>query len=268
MERYLLGGLSEERIREVEKQIKENPRIREVLMRLKRSNEEILKQLSPEEMIPKILHRYDLGQKHGEGSQIKRPDFQKRLILVSSAAAVLACLFVIINYKDIFHSKKSGGFLDTTRIKGIEDTDMSQTHLTIYRKMKDSFELLQDGAKVTEGDIIQIAYVAAGELNGIILSLDGNGVVTLHYPHNMSGPTLLVQEKKILLQNAYVLDDAPQFERFFFISSKEKINVAEILTEAEIFAKDSIRAQTKDIKLKYKLSQHSILLVKETGHEK
>ena len=53
MERYLLGGLSEERIREVEKQIKENPRIREVLMRLKRSNEEILKQLSPEEMIPK-----------------------------------------------------------------------------------------------------------------------------------------------------------------------------------------------------------------------
>jgi hypothetical protein len=62
----------------------------------------------------------------------------------------------------------------------------------------------------------------------LIASIDGAGVVTLHYPANADAPALAtaLAQKPTSLPQAYVLDDAPQFERFFFITSEDPIEVA------------------------------------------
>ena len=113
---------------------------------------------------------------------------------------------------------------------------MTKTQIIIYRKKGDEAEVLKDGELAKAGDLLQIAYVPAGKTYGIIISIDGNGVVTLHYPENINSSTILKQEKTVLLSSAYELDDAPEFERFFFITALAEINVQEILKQAKALA--------------------------------
>ena len=41
---------------------------------------------------------------------------------------------------------------------------------------------LKNEAIATEGDCIQITYIAAGAKYGSIISIDGNGYLSQHYP--------------------------------------------------------------------------------------
>lgn len=72
-----------------------------------------------------------------------------------------------------------------------------------------------------------------------------------------------MKDKKILLTNAYELDQAKGFERFFFITTETEINVEEILKTAEILARDPSQARSENLNLSPALHQTSILLVKE-----
>jgi len=45
-------------------------------------------------------------------------------------------------------------------------------------------EPLKDGAAARAGDLIRIGYRAAGERWGVIVSVDGRGVVTQHLPRD------------------------------------------------------------------------------------
>ena len=74
--------------------------------------------------------------------------------------------------------------LHGTRIKGTEKIDVSKPHILVHRKVNDTVELLESGDEAKAGDLLQIAYVSAGADYGVILSIDGRGVVTLHYPES------------------------------------------------------------------------------------
>jgi len=114
------------------------------------------------------------------------------------------------------------------RIKGLD------TSLFVFRSAPDgSVEELEGGARVAEGDHLQIAYTAAGKSHGVIFSVDGTGVVTLHYPDFPDGSGELEQGGSVALPYAYVLDDAPRFEEFFFLSATAPIATGQILTEVE-----------------------------------
>ena len=122
--------------------------------------------------------------------------------------------------------------------------------------------LLKSGAKAKQGDLLQIAYISAGENFGVIFSIDGNGAVTLHYPEHKKQSTFLKKEKKVLLESAYELDDAPGFERFFFITSPAPINVDGVLKKAWELARDPNLAETANIELKQSFKQTSVLIEK------
>jgi hypothetical protein len=111
-------------------------------------------------------------------------------------------------------------------------------------------------------DLLQLAYIAAKESHGVILSIDGNGNVTLHFPDKKNHPTSLEQDKKILLPNAIELDNAPGFERFFFITSGVEINAAEILRKAGTLANNPDRAKKDNMALPESLNQYSIIIIK------
>ena len=96
----------------------------------------------------------------------------------------------------------------------------------------------------------------------MILYIDGNGNVTLHFPDKENNPTSLDQDKKILLHNAIELDNAPGFERFFFITSSVEINAAEILKKAAILANNPDRVKKDNIDLPENVNQYSIIIIK------
>jgi hypothetical protein len=102
-----------------------------------------------------------------------------------------------------------------------------QPHISVYRKTADSYEKLLQKQFAETGNLLQIRYSAAEAIHGVIASIDGNGTVTLHFPQEVTGSTILNGKGEISTPNSYELDNAPDFERFYFITSKVPINVEE-----------------------------------------
>jgi len=255
LERYLLGELPSRRMEEIEKLAGENPEIKKEIEELKQSNRSLLKQHPPESVVPQILRRYEEEEQKKKAREKTNPITLKRLIYVTPVlAAALIMLFVVLH--------NNGTAPMDTRIKGLESIDMTKTQVIIYRKKGDEAEVLKSGDIAKAGDLLQIAYVPAGKTYGVIFSVDGNGVVTLHYPENENDSAILKQEKTVLLGAAYELDVAPEFERFFFITAMKEINVREILKKAKSLAGSPDSAKKENLALPKTFSQSSILLKK------
>jgi hypothetical protein len=268
LERYLLEELPEDKIEEITLQLKEDQDLQKALERLKQSNKEIFAQNPPDIIVPGILNLYRAEKARTEHMTVTRtkPVLLRRLLYASPALAVVLVLFFFLlpfRSGDITPSKSLPlPGKEHTRIKGEQPIDMTKPHLMIYRKNKDNVQLLEAGMKASAGDLLQMAYVAGKDTYGVILSIDGNGVVTLHFPDRKDRSPILEQKKKILLDNAYELDDAPGFERFFFITSTSTVNVELVLEQANRLARDTHRAKTGHIQLPQGIHQTSILINK------
>ena len=258
LERYLLGELSRRRMDEIKKLFETDPGLREELAALERSNKEILKQFPQEAVVPHIKARYDARK----DDKAKRPVLLKRLVYISPVlAAALIILFIVFQNPGGPTGSDIEG-LEGTRIKGSEKIDKTKPHILVHRKVNDSVELLESGDRAAAGDLLQIAYVSVGVPYGVILSIDGRGVVTLHYPESEDNEPVLDLDKKTLLPSSYELDDAPEFERFFFITSESKIDVKEILSSAKSLAKHPKSSDREELDLPDSLSQYSLLVKK------
>ncbi len=106
----------------------------------------------------------------------------------------------------------------------------------MYRQVGDRAERLAPDAPARAGDVLQLRYDASGQRYGMIASLDGAGVVTLHFPAAEDAATA-VAAKPTTLPQAYALDDAPRFERFFFLTADEPIDVRASLDVLRAFAR-------------------------------
>lgn len=137
--------------------------------------------------------------------------------------------------------------------------------LHVYRQSDRGAQRLKDGSAVEAGDVVQLGYVAAGQTYGVVLSIDGRGAVTLHSPHESDGDTrLAVDAGKHLLDTAYELDDAPDFERFFFVTSMAPISAAEVVAAARAQARDPEARERASLELPTGLEQTSLVLRKES----
>ena len=143
-----------------------------------------------------------------------------------------------------------------------QPVNLGKTRLLIHRKRNNHVELLPNGTSAKAGDLLQLGYITANEPYGIILSIDGQGRVTLHFPESKDLPTALVRRQKILLPNAIELDNAPAFERFFFITSTSPLEVAGTLRAAEKLAKDLHRASKELLPLPGDINQYSLIILK------
>lgn len=178
-----------------------------------------------------------------------------RYWLPSLAAA--ACALLWLAQPSSSHIDTQVTANDGVRLKGFD------SHLVLYRRVGDKADALVDGARTKSGDMLQIGYVAAKAQHGVIFSIDGAGTVTLHYPENELGSTLLETQGEQLLEFAYELDDAPRFERFFFVTSATPINVHTLLQTARNLARTPTKAERSNLPIASQLSQTSLTLVKE-----
>ncbi len=111
------------------------------------------------------------------------------------------------------------------RLKGIE------SELFLYRSGEEgSVETLSDESTAREGDRLQITYRAVETSHGVIFSVDGRGLVTLHYPETPYESTELVVDGEVVLPYAYVLDDAPAFEQFYMATFPGPVDVMDLVS--------------------------------------
>ena len=143
-----------------------------------------------------------------------------------------------------------------TRIKG-------SAHLVLYRRAGEQAEQLAEGAHAHRGDMLQVGYVAGDALYGVIVSLDGQGGVTLHFPDAEGSSNKLASAGEQLLSHAYELDDAPRFERFFFVTSKKPLDTRRVLAAARTLARSPQLAPSHRLDLAPELAQNTLTLVKE-----
>jgi hypothetical protein len=151
-----------------------------------------------------------------------------------------------------------GGVAEVVRFKGLTP------HLLIHRKAAsgDAPAPLAEGATVRGGDVLQVSYVAADAPYGVVLSLDGRGAVTLHFPSDAQASTALTAGGAIPLPHAYLLDDAPAFERFILITSPQPLSIPQLLQAADGLARDHDLARVSPLSIPSDAQQHSLLLLK------
>jgi len=245
VEQLLLGELPEARRRELLR----DPEVRERLCRLEESNRAILDAHPPEVMAKRIAWRLEKA----EQAQA-RPPLARLLPAMGFAALLLAAVLAVVLVSP--WARQPAQVLEVTRLKGLKP------HLEVYRQSGTGAEALQAGGIVRPGDVLQIGYVAAARPYGMILSIDGRGMVTLHFPASASAPSRLAGEGQVLLDYAYKLDDAPEFERFFLVTGEQAIPVEAVLQAARELADKPRRARTSNLALPRGLEQWSLLLIK------
>ncbi|MFP4426805.1 MAG: hypothetical protein ACLFPP_10150 [Spirochaetaceae bacterium] len=254
LEQYLLGEAPDWVARAVEADPEAQARVRA----LEEENEAFFRTYPAEEIVASIEERLkDEKRQEAEREEQKLPDWAKvspreeaaaeerpslaellrgflaglarRPVIAVGAAAALAVLVAL----PIFLSQTPEAAVDGqqdeyVRLKGLDPS------LSIYRR-SDSGEVreLSSGESASAGDSLQIAYNAAGTSHGTIFSVDGRGTVTLHFPASPFESSALQSGGEVSLPYSYVLDDAPRFERFFFVAASQEVDVAGLLNRVE-----------------------------------
>jgi hypothetical protein len=200
------------------------------LEKLKKSNEEILKQYPYEFFAKEVENRVQRIEAKEEAEKKDRPSFFRRLILnpIPTLAVLVTALFLGILAPQIsFVDNETGieiaNLDDGIRLKGAEPK------ISVYLERSNEVINLNSGDQVRSFDSVQIGYQSAGKTYGCIYSVDGRGSITLHFPESFNGSTLLDQGGEILLPYAYQLDDAPEFETFYFVSANQYFDIREML---------------------------------------
>ncbi|MCP4600957.1 MAG: ActD-like protein [Proteobacteria bacterium] len=221
LEQLALGELEPEREKQVRQRLAEEPGGTARLADLQTSNEEILRHYPPGLMAARIDERVSrLRNKRSERSRV-------RLALPAITAAAAATALAWIFLPAVPLDTEPSSIIETPEV--IISKGSSEPTLFIFRKGLQDEELLKKGASISAGDVLQLKYAARGASHGVIFSIDGLGAVTLHFPGTPEKSTVLKKDGARALAFSYELDNAPGFERFFFVTSQKSIDVNEVL---------------------------------------
>jgi hypothetical protein len=144
------------------------------------------------------------------------------------ALAAVALMFVVIAQDPEGRAKQHDPGPEVTTAKGTP-------RLLVYRQREAGAERLVQGSVALPGDRLQVSVLGAGTREGVIVSVDGRGAVTLHWPEQATGSARM-KSGEHRLPHAYELDDAPRFERFFLVTTEGQADVGAVVGAAEQLA--------------------------------
>jgi hypothetical protein len=265
LEQYALGELDPVMEDKVRGEIARDPVLKARYEALLSSDREILERYPPAEMARTIGERLhgkgsDAGL-HGQGqkdsgmasSMEPAGRWALQLALGLPAAAVILLVFSFFMFREKLTP-------DVIRTKGLTP------HLSAFLKTPLGARELAPDSFVTRGDLIQIGYTAGDARYGVIFSLDGRGTVTWHLPPGGSRPGRaapgLDRQGQVMLAVSYELDDAPGFERFFFVYAEKPFDISVVAGAARALSRTLDSAQVQSLSLPAGLRQSTFLLKK------
>ena len=191
---------------------------------LQSSNKEILEKYPSDFVKSLVENKLSQATSSKKGSFTIKPSFAFKISALVASVAILALAFVLplslSKSSKVYESVFPGA--EQIRVKG------KSSALFIYRNEDGKAVRLSNGTKVAEGDILQLSYVCADPEYALIVSVDGNGVVTSHFPEDSTNSALLEKGGEFPLSYSYKLDDAPSFERFYLVTSNEEFSLGSI----------------------------------------
>jgi len=211
-----------------------DPGEKEQIDRLRGDNRDILERYPADRMRLAVEAKLAASRSASRSEQERRPKGAIRFPLSSSAVirfapmAAAACIALAAGFVYLGNPALQNGLIsgpaDSGSGLGIRAKG-SAPNLSVYRKAADGAERLANGSAARMNDVLQLRYYAGTDSWGAILSVDGNGVVTQHFPDlgDQSGP--LDASGEIALPFSYRLDDAPKFERFIFVSGRRSFSL-------------------------------------------
>src|SRR5262245_49445475 len=196
LERFRLRELPPAEMLRIERRLQADLELRNRIDALARSDEALAAQHPSGRIARRVIERIGANQP-------RRPAAKPlgRLVLASALGAGLIAAALAQPWS------RPQPAVSSDAIKGLEPT------LTVYRRTAHGSETLADGAPARAGDLLLLGYVSAGRRYGVILSIDGAGVVTMHLPAKGGAAAPLRAGEIVLLDQAYELDDAPAWER-------------------------------------------------------
>ena len=227
LERYLTGDLPESEMREIRELEQKDEVFANRVKLMREDNAAILRKMPFERLSEKLDA---MPERSNSAGNMVPVNF--RLVKFAAAAAfVLAVVSVALFSQREIASQDIGGQLASdgsaesamavamadedngTRIKGMD------ARMEVWKKTGDSAVQMQNLDAASEGDEIQLRYSVPEKCYGLLFSMDGNGVITMHMGDN-NRAIALEPGKMTTLPFAYKLDNAPKFEKFFLLTSK------------------------------------------------
>ncbi|AKI99269.1 hypothetical protein ATI61_106644 [Archangium gephyra] len=252
LERILLGELPPEELARARARLLEEPEGAARLAALEADTAATLVRHPSADVARRVASQARRLQARGERPARRFPSLTAALVPALAAAAL-----VLLVRPPAAGPVAPEAPVEETRVKGLEP------RITIHRQRDGAAEVLVDGALAASGDVVQLAYVAAGRAHGVILSVDGRGTVTLHAPESGTGSVPLAPAGTHALPGAYALDDAPGFERFFLVTAEAPFALEEVLAAARSLAGRS-EARTSPLPLPSRYMQASFTLEKSS----
>lgn len=249
LERYRLNELPPEAGARLDRQLQRDPGLRQRLDALLASDAEI----HASDRLELLASRVGLRLEEREATSNRHRGHQFRLWVVAPAVATMVVVLLLA----LPHSS-TGPAEEDEHIKGL------QPSLTLFRRVNGASEMLADGALARTGDLIRLGYHAAGHTYGVIVSIDGRRRVTLHLPRAGERAVPLGREATVLLDHAYELDDAPRWERFYFVTGNEPFLVSAVVASAGRAALVSRNNKPATLALPAGLTQSVFSLQKES----
>ena len=216
LERYLLGELSAEEMKALQQREAED----EIFAARVRMMREEGKRFLAENPFSAIEDK--LGN-------AERPNQSFNTLWLKVAAALVIALGVfsaVVLNRNVAAYEGSGTSMevaladtdDGTRIKGMSAS------LEVWKKTGDSAVQMVNLGNAYEGDEIQLRYRVPQKCFGMLISMDGNGTITMHMGEGNSAIEL-EPGKMTTLPFAYKLDNAPKFEKFILLTSEKSFEI-------------------------------------------
>jgi len=216
LERFVAHDLPGAEAAVLDAAIRRDPALAARVEAIRTSNIEILVQYPAEKVAEAVLAGDPLSSWAG---------MMRIVVPLAATAAVLVAMLVPATHDEVKQTEvPATGPGESVRLKG-------DPQILVFRMEEKGPVPLDFGAPARAGDLLQIGIRPADASHGVLLSIDGRGAVTLHFPDGPAKSTALTAEETgvHMLPRSYQLDDAPRFERFVLVTSTSPIDVKTIL---------------------------------------
>lgn len=226
LEKYLTGDLPAEEMREIRKMEEVDEIFANRVKMLREDNAAILKRLPFEKLSEKIAMMP--GRSNAGAGNTVRVNF--KLVKLAAAAALVLAVVTVALFSQRSLSEQNTQLMEVAMVAGSEAGGDGlrikglSARMEVWKKTGDSAVQMENLGEAREGDEIQLRYAVAEKCFGLLFSMDGNGTITMHMGHE-NRAVELEPGKMTTLPFAYKLDNAPKFEKFFFLTSKSEFEL-------------------------------------------